>query len=142
MAILTSCNQADKNLSHMRKGNMLKRKDTIVRVNKSKQDTLVAFSQLESKMIDTIFQLKEVKDREEYIEQQTKGARHLQIWIAAKPTATNSYYWVKVGEDNGTNFVTHYNFHVYPKAMRILFIDMQEDQEIPLNVWREVKITK
>lgn len=92
---------------------------------------------MEDKITDTIFQLAEVKKRADYIEQQTKGARHLKIWIAGTPEDGNKYYWVKAGEDNGFNLVTHFNFYVYPDSMRIMYYDVAEDQELTIKEWEK-----
>lgn len=99
-------------------------------------DTNMTEEKLEEKIIDTIFSLKEVKEREEYIERETKGVRHMTIWVAEKPTEKNKCYWIKAGEDNGTNLVTHYNFVVYPDSMRIMYYDVVNDQQITLDEWR------
>ena len=124
LLILTSCNQ---------------NKKQVTSTNKSKVSPK-AFNRLESKIIDTIFSLKEVKERQKYIEEQTKGKRHLQIWIADKPNMTNKYYWIKVGEDNGINLVTHFNFNVYPDSMSIMYFDTQNDKEITLKEWRKINV--
>jgi hypothetical protein len=136
--ILTTCNQVGKQSSNSNKVDSLKSINQVASADKNEQDTSIEFSNLENKIIDTIFQLKEIKDRQKYIDRQTNGARHLQIWIADKPNLTNKYYWVKVGEDNGTNLVTHFNFDVYPDSMRIMFFDTQDDKEITLKEWRKL----
>jgi hypothetical protein len=82
--------------------------------------------------------LTEVKERAKYLEKQTEGKRHLQIWIADTPSIKQPYYYVQVGEDNGTNFVTHFNFYVYPDSMRIMYYDTQNDTELTLDKWRKI----
>lgn len=130
MLVLTRCNYVDKQSSDITKV------DSLESINQTiSADEL---SNLENEIIDTIFQLKEIKDRQKYIEQQTKGERHLQIWVADKPNLTNKYYWIKVGEDNGTNLITHFNFDVYPDSMRIMFFDTQDGKEISLKEWRRI----
>ncbi|HTM65775.1 MAG TPA: hypothetical protein VL093_05625 [Flavipsychrobacter sp.] len=94
---------------------------------------------VEEKIFDTIFKLPEVEERARYIEKQTKGTRNLKIWIADTPTLPDRrYYWIKVGEDNGTNLVTHFNFHVYPDSMRIIYFDIESDSELTLDKWRKI----
>ncbi|HEY1871246.1 MAG TPA: hypothetical protein VGG71_09320, partial [Chitinophagaceae bacterium] len=62
---------------------------------------------IEEKIVDTIFKLKEVKERAKYIEQQTRGQRRVRIWFEDTPRLPGKkYYWVKVGEDNGAALVT------------------------------------
>ena len=92
----------------------------------------------EEKIVDKIMSLPEVKKRQKYVETQTKGTRHLTIWIASKPTATNNYFWIKVGEDNGMNLVTHFNFYVYPATLRIMYLDIQNDKLLSINQWRRL----
>jgi hypothetical protein len=90
----------------------------------------------EDQIIDTIFKLKEVKERAKYVESQTQGKRHLQYSIWEKPTETTPYYWVKVMEDNGVSTYTHFNFFVYPKTMAIKYFDTINDETIDLKTWR------
>jgi hypothetical protein len=47
------------------------------------------------------------------------------------------YYWLKVGEDNGVSFVSHYNFFVYPNTMKVLYYDTVNDLELELDKWRK-----
>ena len=134
---LTSCNQNKKQHSDTKKADTLKNLTQAVNVDNKLTDTSTTSNALEHKVIDTIFKLKEVKERQKYIEQKTKGVRHLQILIAGKPNLTNKYYWVQVVEDNGISFVTHFNFFVYPDSMRIMYLDTQDDKEITLKKWRK-----
>ncbi len=94
---------------------------------------------IEKSVIDTVLALPEVKERADYIEQETKGQRHLIVLIAAEPDSINNYYWVKAGEDNGDAFVTHFHFFVYPDSMRIMYYDPVEDAELSLEEWRRQK---
>lgn len=104
----------------------------------SPKDTIPAVSPLQNRILDTIAKLPEVVKRQQYIEEQTKGERHLTIWISGEPNATSNYYWVNAGEDNGTNLVTHFNFWVYPDSMRILYYDTPNDTAITLEDWRRI----
>ncbi len=135
---LTSCNQNKKQHSDTKKEDTLKNITQAVNVGNKLIDTSIIINALEDKIIDTIFKLHEIKERQKYIEQQTKDTRHLQFLIAGKPNLTNKYYWVKVVEDNGVSYVTHFNFDVYPDSMRIMYLDTQDDKEITLEKWREI----
>ena len=69
-----------------------------------------------------------------------KGERHMKMWISGTPAELNKkYYWVTAGEDNGMSLVTHFNFHVYPDSMRIMYYDATEDHEITLKEWEARK---
>ena len=92
---------------------------------------------LEGKIIDTIASLKEVVERSKYVEEQTKGKRHLQFAIWNRPKKATPYYWVKVMEDNGVSLYTHFNFYVYPKTMTIKYYDTINDRIIDLATWRK-----
>jgi hypothetical protein len=91
---------------------------------------------IENKIIDTIFKLKEVKERARYVEKESKGKRHLGIAIYTAPSKHEPYYWVKAWEDNGSSYVTHFNFYVYPKTFTIKFLDTVKDTAISLKQWR------
>ncbi len=98
---------------------------------------------IEETMIDTIFKLTEVKIRAAQIEEQTNGKTHLKIWIVDDSTSgKQEYTWVKVGEDNGISLVTHFNFHVYPPTMRIMYFDTQNNIELSLTEWRKRNSSK
>ena len=86
----------------------------------------------EKKIIDTIFKLAEVQEMQKYIDKQTAGKRGLQIFIADTPTTSNSYYSVKVAENNGSNLVTHFIFFVYPSPIKIMYFDVVTDKEMTL----------
>ena len=97
----------------------------------------IIYSKLENKIIDTIIKLKEVRDRAKYVLDQTKGKRHLQYAIWGKPSSEKPYYWLKVLEDNGDTYYTHFNFYVYPKTMTIKYWDTKNDEVLDLKTWRE-----
>ena len=93
-------------------------------------------SVIEDKIIDTIFKLKEVKQRASYMKKVTNDKRHLSIVINGEPTKEQPYYWIKVWEDNGSSYVTHFNFIVYPNPFEIKYFDAVNDTEISLKEWR------
>ena len=96
-------------------------------------------NEAEENIVDTIFNLPEVIKRAKYIEQRTKGKRHLKVWIEDTPHLRDrKYYWVKVGEDNGSSLVTHFNFYVYPDSMRIMYYDIDSDKQLTLFEWRKI----
>lgn len=106
-------------------------------------DSSLNNQQFEDSIIDTILKLPEIKERAAHIEAQTKGTRSLKIWVDTKPNLpTQLYYWIKVGEDNGTNVVTHFNFHVYPDSMKIMYYDTQSGREMSVREWRAMKKDK
>jgi hypothetical protein len=91
---------------------------------------------------DTIYKLilslPEVTKRARYISEQTKGGRHLEVMIAESPNSIVDYYWVKAGEDNGSAYVTHFNFYVFPKKnWEIKYLDTVKDTLISLEEWRK-----
>ena len=96
-----------------------------------------SFSKTENKMLDTITNLSEVKARARYVKTKTNGKRQLQYTIWEKPTKESHYYWIKVIEDNGTSYYTHFDFYVYPKTFIIQFYDIVNDTAINLSEWRK-----
>jgi hypothetical protein len=44
---------------------------------------------------------------------------------------------VKVWEDNGDSYATHFNFYVYPKTFTIKFFDIEKGTAIGLKEWRK-----
>ena len=88
---------------------------------------------------DTIISLKEVKDESLYVEQHSMGKRQISVIVVQTPSPTDPYYWVKVGEDNGTNLVTYFNFYVYSTPKKIMFYDAKNDSLLDLSSWRNKK---
>lgn len=93
-------------------------------------------TRLELHIIDKIFNLKQVRNRSNYVEKQTKGKRHLQVIIREKPTKASHYYLVQVIEDNGVTYYTHFNFYVYPKTLKIKYLDTVNDKLIDVSKWK------
>ncbi len=140
---LFACNQTSKQTDNVNKIETTKgetTKSVFINSNNSSKnaDSSINKDEAEVKMINAIFKLTEVKERAKYIEEQTNGKRHLKIWVGSRPHMPDQkYYWIKAGEDNGSNLVTHFNFYVYPDSMRIMYYNTESDSEIPLNKWRK-----
>ena len=86
--------------------------------------------------IDTVLGLLEIRQYDAYIRRVTKGNRHLIGMIDGEPDSLHPYYWVKIGEDNGMSFVTHFTFFVYINGKQILYHDNVCDSTIDLKLWR------
>ncbi|MBS1508107.1 MAG: hypothetical protein JSS79_15820 [Bacteroidetes bacterium] len=97
---------------------------------------LAVDSLTEDEIFDMVMALPEVKERSAYVDKESKGERHLAPLLYGSPDANDNYYWVKVGEDNGTNFVTHFHFYVYPNRS-IRYYDAANDTVMDLSAWRE-----
>jgi len=95
-------------------------------------------SEKENEIIKNIWSLLEVRDRANYIDNQTSGKRNLKVWIYKTPkNLKKKYYWIKVGEDNGGVYVSHFNFFVYPDNLEVKYFDTATEQEIELSSWRK-----
>jgi hypothetical protein len=124
--IITSCNQ------YSPKQDPPQIIDTVDFVSKDTVppgDTIMKAGKDAGKVYNLILSLPEVSTMARYIQEHTKGVRHLEVMIAESPKDTiQNYYWVKAGEDNGMNYVTHYNFYVYPDAnFEIKYFDTVND---------------
>jgi hypothetical protein len=92
----------------------------------------------ETSIMDTIWDLKEVQERNEYVIKESKGKRNLSVLLYKTPEETKKgYYWFKIAEDNGTNLVSHFNFFVYPIDGKIVYFDAVNNIEIELTEWRK-----
>ena len=140
--ILIACNQTSKQSDHFKSANttQVDTNKMVISSTKTTDTTSISNEDIENNIVDTIFKLPEIKERAKYIEEQTKGKRHLKVWVADTPNFPDQkYYWIKAGEDNGRNLVTHFNFYVYPDSMRIMYYDTQSDSELTLEEWRKTK---
>jgi len=71
------------------------------------------------KVLNLIEQQNIVKNQIKLIDSLSFGRRHITLLLTLDDTLKNIYL-VKVGEDNGTNLVTYYNFLVDANRMAIL----------------------
>jgi hypothetical protein len=101
------------------------------------KDSKENFSKLESKILDTVVKLPEVKRRAGYVRQQSKDKRRLQYTIWAKPSKKTPFYWVRVMEDNGKAYHSHFNFLVYTNPFLIKYYDIANDKILSLSQWRK-----
>lgn len=135
LTIVVACNNVNENKkSRSNKNNLTEANENVE--SKNQKDDADEFKR-DDKIIDKVFTLPEVKERAEYIKNETDGKRNLKIWIAARPDETDGYFWVKVGEDNGMSLVTHFDFYVYPETMEIFFYDVLTDSQMSLTEWRK-----
>lgn len=87
-------------------------------------------------ILDTIWTIKEVNVRNDYVKKESKNKRELMVYINGTPDELKEqYYWVKVAEDNGNAYFTHFDFFVYPN-WEIKFYDRIKDKELTLEEWR------
>ena len=91
---------------------------------------------VEVKITNRIFALPEVKARMRYVDSASGGTRHLAVVLYDQPTKERKYYWVKVWEDNGGNYVSHFNFFVAPGTLDVKYLDTQTDSLLDLTTWR------
>lgn len=89
------------------------------------------------KVLDTISNIPEVKERSDYINRQTNGKRHLSFIVHDRPSDTSKYCWVQVAEDNGANYYTHFNFYVNSKNLEIKYIDIENNDTLDLKSWQK-----
>jgi len=100
-----------------------------------------ALTAFEQKIIDTIYRLPEVKKRADYVKTHTNGTRQLKYTIWTTPAKSAPYYWIKVMEDNGGSYYTHFNFYLYPASFLIKYLDPGNGNAIRLEQWRKMKTT-
>ena len=74
------------------------------------------------KVIDLVKRQKIVKDQIKLIDSLSKGQRNISL-VPTLDDSTKNIYLVKVGEDNGINLVTYYNFLVDANSMTIINAD-------------------
>jgi len=94
-------------------------------------------SEIENNILDKILNLPEVQKESRYVATASKGQRRLSAAIYQTPTKKSNLYWVKVWEDNGGNYVSHFNFFVNPKTLAIKYLDTVNDTLLDLKTWRQ-----
>lgn len=138
----TSCNNS--NVKSDMVSDTIASVDTILANSKVKTDdnpsvvNAVPFN-IETRMMDTIFSLPEMKELDKFLRKETKGERNLKIWIAGTPQDSDGFYYVKAGEDNGDNYVAHHNFLIDPNTMTIKYDDVVNEKLVTLDEWRRMR---
>ncbi len=74
------------------------------------------------KVLELVAAQKIVKDQIKFIDSLSKNQRHISL-VPTLDDTTKNIYLVKVGEDNGTNLVTYFNFLVDANSMTIINTD-------------------
>ena len=92
--------------------------------------------QTEGQVINTINNLPEVVKANALYKKNSKGKKHLIAYINTRPSATQSFYSVKVSEYDSAAGNDWFSFIVYPKSNKIYFLDTKKAKYIPLAVWR------
>lgn len=90
-------------------------------------------------LLERIWELPKVQERAEYVQKETKGERKLKLKIQQKPTKEDPYYWIKAGEDNGMNFVSHFQFAIDPTTSEIFYYDELSGEKMPVEEWEKMK---
>ena len=97
----------------------------------------VKISKEGEKVLGLVAKLPEVITADKYVQKVTKGKRHLFRYLASEPTKEEPYYDVKVAEDNGSAYHTHFIFHVQPKTHKIFYMDTATGKLLPEEQCRE-----
>jgi len=93
----------------------------------------------ESKIMDVILFLPEVRQADTYVIKHSYHKRHLQVYINERPDKKDGDYRVMVAEDNGYIYHTHFIFLVNGKTLAIKYSDVVTGEDIPLEVLRKNK---
>lgn len=91
----------------------------------------------EEKLLKQVSQLKEVIKKESFIDSLSNGQNGITIIVQEKPTEEKPYYWIQVGYNNTFRLEVYYNFYVYPKDMKIMYLDTESGNVLNLSEWRE-----
>lgn len=92
--------------------------------------------QTEGQIIATINNLPEVIKANALCKKNSHGKKHLIAYITSSPSASQSFYSVKVSEYDNAPGSDWFSFMVYPKTNKIYFLDTKKAKYIPLAVWR------
>jgi hypothetical protein len=95
--------------------------------------------QVEAEVITNINTLPEVMKANALCKKNSHGTKHLIAYITGRPSATQSFYSVKVSEYNNSTSNVWYSFIVYPKTNKIYYLDTKKAKYIPLTDWRKQK---
>jgi len=98
----------------------------------------------DSLLIQRIYELKEVQEKESYLGRISKGKGHLAIMITSKPSKNEPYYLIQVGYNNPFRFEVYFNFRIDSKYISrkniIPYLDILDmnSNYIKLIEWRKI----
>jgi hypothetical protein len=92
--------------------------------------------QTEAAVIKTINNLPEVVKANMLCKKKSNGKKHLIAYLTGRPSASQSFYSVKVAEYANPPGDTWFSFIEYPKTNKIYYLDTKHAKYIPLAVWR------
>ena len=92
--------------------------------------------QTEAEVITNINNLPEVVKANALDKKNSHGKKHLIAYITGRPSASQSFYSVKVSEYANTPGDTWFSFIVYPQTNKIYYLDTKKAKYISLVVWR------
>lgn len=99
--------------------------------------------QTEAKVVANISNLPEVVKANVLCKKNSHGSKHLVTYITGRPSDVQSFYTVKVSENNNSPAANvWFSFIVYPKTNKVYFLDTKKAKYIPLAVWRRQKYYK
>ena len=94
-------------------------------------------TKVEDEVLSKINELPEVRN---FIRK--NKAEKAALIIAREPDPAFKYYWVKPGISNIDMFRTSDDFYIYPKTLKIYFLDLSDTSGsaiIPLQRWRKLR---
>jgi hypothetical protein len=106
-------------------------------VNLAKAQNSIVSTGQHDKVSDRIAHLPEVMAADAQCKKLSKGKRHLVTFVANDPTPGNNFFFVKVAEDNGSNFHSWMLFNVASNTFKIFYYDAISGNNIPLRQWRQ-----
>jgi hypothetical protein len=86
---------------------------------------------LESKIMDMILFLPEVRQADAYVIKHSHHKRHLQVYISERSDKKDGDYRIIVAEDNGYIYHTHFIFLVNGKTLAIKYSDTTTGEDTP-----------
>jgi len=90
----------------------------------------------ETAVVKRVSELPEVKAKARELESKSRGRQKVRYNLHRKPDESIPYYWVKVEQNTGEEFVTIYDFFVHQTSPDIKYYDAIKDTLIDLETWR------
>jgi hypothetical protein len=91
----------------------------------------------EDKIIDRLYLLPEIKEKNRYIDSFTNHKHGIAFITMKKPNSKSDYYWIQAGYNSDIRFEPYYNFYVYYPKMKIEVLDPSTDKVYSLKDWRK-----
>ena len=86
----------------------------------------------ESKIFDTLIRIKQVQQKNKFIDSFSHHEKGIAMLIVQRPDSIKNYYWVQVGYNGPLRFEPYFNFYIYKEGFKIKYLETSSNDLLDL----------